>query len=88
VRATTDIWWQGEQLVGMACTLAGIALGLTALTLRRFVHPLGWAIAIQLAFLAVMGVNPIAANFGATRMAMPVMILAVIALATPRAAEA
>ncbi len=32
-----------------------------------------------------MGVNPTAMNFGGTRMAMPVMILSVLALATPDA---
>jgi hypothetical protein len=71
----------------MACTLGGLAIGAAALALRRFRHPLGFAIAIQLAFLLVMGTNPTAVNFGATRMALPVMMLSVIALATPRAAE-
>jgi hypothetical protein len=86
--AVTDIWSDGRQLVGMACTLAGLALGGSALWRRGLRHPLGWAIAIQLGFLAIMGVNPISVNFGATRMAMPVMMVAVIALATPRAADA
>ncbi len=87
VGAWSDVWSQGEELVGMACTVGGLAIGATALALRRFRHPLGLAIAIQLAFLLVMGTNPTAANFGATRMAMPVMMLSVIALATPRASE-
>jgi hypothetical protein len=34
-----------------------------------------------------MGKNPTSINFGATRMAMPVMIVSVIALATPLAAR-
>ena len=87
VGAWSDVWSQGEELVGMACAVGGLAIGATALALRRFRHPLGLAIAIQLAFLLVMGTNPTAANFGATRMAMPVMMLSVIALATPRASE-
>ena len=87
VGAWTDVWSDGRELVGMACTLGGLAIGATALGLRRFRHPLGFAIAIQLGFLLVMGTNPTAVNFGATRMAMPVMMLSVIALATPRAAE-
>jgi hypothetical protein len=85
--AWTDVWSGGHELVGMACTIGGLALGITALALRRFRHPLGFAIAIQLGFLLIMGVNPTAVNFGATRMAMPVMMLAVIALATPLAAD-
>lgn len=85
--AWSDVWSQGRELVGMACTVGGLILGAAALGLRRFRHPLGWAIAVQLGFLLIMGTNPTAANFGATRMAMPVMMLSVIALATPRAAE-
>ena len=86
-RAFTDVWADGRELVGMACTLGGLAAGAVALGLRRLRHPLGWIIAIQLAFLAVMGVNPLSVNFGATRMAMPLMICAVLALATPRAGD-
>jgi hypothetical protein len=86
--AWTDLWSQGSELVGMACTLGGLAIGAATLAVRRFRHPLGIAIALQLAFLLVMGTNPTGVNFGATRMAMPVMMLSVIALATPRAADA
>jgi hypothetical protein len=88
VGAWTDVWSRGDELVGMACTLGALAIGGATLALRRFRHPLGFAIAIQLGFLLIMGTNPTAVNFGATRMAMPVMMLSVIALATPRAAEA
>jgi hypothetical protein len=87
VQAFTDVWSQGNELVGMACTLGGLALGIAALVVRRLRHPLGWAIAIQLAFVLVMGVNPTSVNFGATRMAMPVMMLSIIALATPYAPD-
>lgn len=86
VHAWTDIWSSGHELVGMACTLGGLVLGGAALAIRRLRHPLGWALAIQLAFLACLGSNPAGINFGATRMAMPAMALAVIALATPEAA--
>ena len=72
----------------MACTLGGLALGGVALWKRGLRHPLGWALAIQLAFILVMGVNPTSVNFGATRMAMPAMMVAVLALATPNATSA
>jgi hypothetical protein len=85
VSAFTDVWSEGDQLVGMACTVGGLAVGALALIRRGLSHPLGWAIALQLGFMSVMGVNPTSVNFGATRMAMPIMILAVIALATPKA---
>jgi len=86
--AWSDVWSSGRELVGMACTIGGIGVGVVALVLRRMSHPLGWAIAIQVGFLAVMGANPVSMNFGSTRMAMPLMLLAIIALATPRASEA
>ena len=88
VQAFTDVWSQGHELVGMACTLGGLALGGVALWKRGLRHPLGWALAIQLAFILVMGVNPTSVNFGATRMAMPAMMVAVLALATPNATSA
>ena len=69
----------------MACTLTGFGLGALALVRSGLRHPLGWAIAIQLAFLSVMGSNPTGINFGATRMAVPVTILAILALVTPDA---
>lgn len=80
----TQVWSQGNELVGMACTFAGLALGVVALWRRGLGHPLGWIIAIQLAFMSVMGVNPTSTNFGGTRMAMPAMVFAVLALLTPR----
>jgi hypothetical protein len=88
VQAWTHQWSHGHELVGMACTIGGLVAGVAALAVRRLRHPLGWAVAIQLAFLAVMGRQPLGNNFGSTRMAMPIMILAAIALLTPRAAEA
>lgn len=87
VQAFTDVWSEGHELVGMACTLGGLVVGGVALWRRGLRHPLGWALAIQLAFILVMGVNPTSVNFGATRMAMPAMMVAVIALATPRAGD-
>ncbi|MEZ5138623.1 MAG: hypothetical protein R2702_13630 [Acidimicrobiales bacterium] len=88
VQAFTDVWSQGHELVGMACTLGGLALGGLALLRRGLRHPLGWALAVQLGFLLIMGVNPTSVNFGATRMAMPAMMVAVLALATPDAGRA
>ncbi len=84
-QAATELWAQGQELVGMACTVGGLGLGAIALWRRGLGHPLGWAIAIQLAFLSVMGSNPLGMNFGGTRMALPVTVLAGIALLTPNA---
>jgi len=88
VQAWREQWSHGQELVGMACTTVGLALGVAALAARRLRHPLGWAIAGQVAFMLCMGMNPTAMNFGATRMAMTVTVLAVIALFTPHPALA
>lgn len=82
-----QVWSQGHELVGMACTVGGLVIGILALSVRGVRHPLGWIMAVQLGFLLVMGVNPTATNFGGTRMAMPVMVFGVLALLTPRATE-
>ncbi len=85
VQAWHEVWGLGNERVGMACTLAGLAIGLLALIWRGLRHPLGWAIAVQLLFMLSMGLNPTAMTFGATRMAMPVTVLSILALATPNA---
>jgi hypothetical protein len=85
IDAWQNVWSQGDELAGMAFTLSGLILGVATLCLRRFRHPLSWAIAVQLGFMLVMGVNPTAVKFGATRMSMPIMVLSLIALLTPRA---
>jgi hypothetical protein len=69
----------------MACTIAGFGLGIAALWVRRLRHPLSWVLAVQLAYLTVMGKNPLGVNFGATRMVMPIMITSLIVLLTPKA---
>lgn len=83
VKAWSKMWSHGDELVGMACTLGGFAIGIIALAKRGLRHPLGWAIAVQLGFLTFMGFNPLGTNFGGTRMAMPIMALSLIALVTP-----
>ncbi len=85
VHAWTDLWSNGRELVGMACTVAAIGVGVAALVVRRFGHPLSWIVAVQLAYLSVMGVNPLGVNFGATRMSLPILVVGTVALLTPDA---
>ena len=77
------LWSHGYELTAMACTLGGIGLGTVALYRRGLRHPLGWMVAVQLGFMACLGVNPAATNFGGTRMAMAIMVLSALALLTP-----
>lgn len=80
------LWSQGQEWVGMACAIGGFAVGVTALALRRLSHPLSWIIALQVGYLSIMGPNPLGTNFGPTRMAMPLMVLSLVAIFTPNAA--
>lgn len=88
VKAWTEVWSQGGNYLAMACVISGVVLAVAALALRGLRHPLGWGVLVQLGFLVVMGMNPLGTDFGGTRMAMPVAVLAIIALATPAGADA
>jgi hypothetical protein len=83
--AITDRWLHGDELVGMASSLAAIALGVLALWFRRLSHPLGWIVALHLAFIAFMNADVIGNNFGGTRSNMALLVVSAIALMTPHA---
>jgi hypothetical protein len=85
VHATSSLWANGHELVGMACSVAALTAGVVVLLVRRG-HPLWWTTAVLIAFATVMGSNVIGMNFGGTRSNAALLLLAVIALATPRAA--
>lgn len=83
VKAWTEIWSKGDENLAMLCVTAGLILAVAALVLRGVRHPLGWPIVVQLGFLVVMGMNPLGTDFGGTRMALPIAVLSILALATP-----
>lgn len=85
VRAAIDIWSEGRELWGLVGTVGALALGALALTRGRLRHPLGWALALNLAFVTVAGSNPLGTSFGGTRTGLATMALAVVILATPHA---
>lgn len=83
VKAWTEIWSKGDEKLAMLCVTTGLILAIAALVMRGLRHPLGWAIVVQLGFLVVMGMNPLGTDFGGTRMALPIAVLSILALATP-----
>ncbi len=85
VGAATDIWSEGRELWGLASTVAALVLAILALRRGRLSHPLGWAVALNLAFLLVAGSNPLGTSFGGTRTGLALTALSVIVLATPSA---
>jgi hypothetical protein len=84
VQAIQKHWLEGTHRLGMASTIAAIAVGALALWRRGVHHPLGPIVALNLAFLSVMNHNVIGIDFGATRSTFPLLMTALIALATPR----
>lgn len=88
VKAWTEIWSHGDDRLAMICIVSGLGLAVAALAMRGLRHPLGWPIVVQLGFLVVMGMNPLGTDFGGTRMALPIAVLSILALATPAGAEA
>ncbi len=87
-KAWTEIWSHGDDRLAMICIVTGLGLAVAALALRGLRHPLGWPIVVQLGFLVVMGMNPLGTDFGGTRMALPIAVLSILALATPAGADA
>jgi hypothetical protein len=85
VHAATDIWAEGRELWGLVGTVLGLALGALALGRRGLRHPLGWAVALNLAFVTVAGSNPLGTSFGGTRTSLALSALAIVVLATPDA---
>lgn len=83
--AITDRWIRGDELVGMASSVAAIALGVLALWFRGLSHPLGWIVALHLAFITFMNADVIGNNFGGTRSNMTLLVVSIVTLMTPHA---
>lgn len=94
--AMEALWWNGEQLLAATTVVASLALGVLALTKVGLRHSLGWPILIQLLFLPWLNIDVLGLNDNASRMTMPLLVLAIVtlvghapgALTPPRAAPA
>ncbi len=78
-----DFWSEGLEPAGAMFALIGVALGIAALARRGLRHPLGAAIALQLAMLVVLSPSAIAPERNASRTTLPVTVLGIVALAAP-----
>lgn len=75
-------WADGEAPIAMVTVVLTLAFALLVLARVGLRHPLGPAIAVQLAFLTVLGHDVLALDANGTRMTMPLLILAVVARTT------
>jgi len=83
---TVELWFDGNSTIAILSVLAAIGLTVVALVRRTLAHPLYIALILNLAFFAVLDRDVIGLDRNGTRMAMPLLVLAILALATPRAA--
>lgn len=81
-------WSEGKAPIAMLAVSGAFLFGLLALRRVGFRHPLGYAIAIQLAFLVFLGHDVLALDANGSRMTMPLLILAIVAWATRSTAAA
>ena len=77
-------WEQGKFQIAMATVVFTIVLAMWVLVRVGMAHPLAPAMAIQLAFLTVLGHDVLALDANGSRMTMPLLVLALVANATRR----
>lgn len=78
------LWLEPDELQGMFATVLGLSLAAFALWRRGVRHPLGVAIAVQLAAAVFYDQNVLGNDFGGTRSMLAVTALSIICLATPQ----
>lgn len=79
----TERWLHHQELIGLAAVVAALAAGALALQRRRG-HPLWWVVAVQMAFSSIMGPDVIGLDFSASRTMQPMLLAALVMLASPR----
>jgi hypothetical protein len=78
--AVRERWILGDELIGMASTLAALTVAAFVLLRRRGVPELRWVIGVQLAFLSVCSGAVLGDDFGGTRSTLMLLTVAVAAL--------
>ena len=80
VDAVTERWILGDELIGMASTLAALAVAAYVLVRKRGPQELRWVIGVQLAFLSVCSGAVLGDDFGGTRSTLLLLAVAVAVL--------
>jgi hypothetical protein len=80
VDAVAERWILGDELIGMAATLAALAVAVFVLARRRGPVELRWVIGLQLAFLSVCSGAVLGDDFGGTRSTMMLLVVALAAM--------
>ncbi|MGE0881231.1 MAG: hypothetical protein AB7L13_12570 [Acidimicrobiia bacterium] len=84
LESASKLWIHGHELFAMASVVSALVLGVVALTKRdRRSSPLWWPIATQVAFVPLLGVDVLGLNLNGSRATAPLLLLSIVALATP-----
>ena len=78
-------WFAGNEPLAFVALGLAVILGVVALVKRGIGHPLGYVVALQLAFLVVLNIQVLGPERNASRAVLPLMAAAVVMLATPTA---
>jgi hypothetical protein len=76
-------WVTGESPLALLTVVAAIVLGIAALIRRSPGHPLWWAVALNMAFLFCLSDTSVALDRNGTRIALPLLAVALIAVVAP-----
>ncbi|MEO8696701.1 MAG: hypothetical protein ABI658_24540 [Acidimicrobiales bacterium] len=85
VRAASRHWFDHQELWGGATAVTALVLAAFVLARHQLRHPLSGIVAALVAFAAIMNSDVIGLNFGATRSMMGLLVVAALAVVTPRA---
>jgi hypothetical protein len=77
------MWADGEELSGMVAVVLTVGVAVALLVRRGRSHPFALAIALQLAFVCVLGKNVVGPNLNGPRATLALAALAVLLLAVP-----
>jgi hypothetical protein len=83
VAETVAFWRTGDGPLALLTAVAAIILAAVALVRRRPAHPLWWAVALNLAFLFCLSPTSVALDRNGTRIALPLLAVALIAVVAP-----
>jgi hypothetical protein len=79
------VWADGKDPYALVSVVAAVVLAVVALVRRRFAHPLSLAVAFNLGFVLLLNKTVLGLERNGTRMTLPLLVLALVAVVAPRA---
>jgi hypothetical protein len=76
-------WVHGHEVFAAGTIIGCVVLAVYGLRRRGMASPWAWAVLVELAFTAMLGVDVIGLNFNGTRTTMPLQVAVLLLVATP-----